>query len=149
MLAVWGVLVSIVVADAVVALSIALAAYWFTGDGAIAELFGFGALVASHWLIGLALGRWTDLRLERDQKLRIEAIERYSHWTCPTCRQAFGGDVFFVNYDRDHQLEIQGRVFTRHVVIHCPHCRLLNVFDPNGNAMTERGEFFEPVLRTT
>jgi hypothetical protein len=82
---------------------------------------------------------------------RAEADARrnlYAAWRCPDCRRPLGPKVCYVNYAADNIIVTHRGPFTRHVLITCDHCLLLNVFDPTGTPLFEPGELVEDRVAT-
>lgn len=89
------------------------------------------AIILGLFFLVVAIARWwTHRQLMAEQA----ALHRYSQWTCPACREAYGDAVHYVRYAQDHAITVQGQEFVRHVVLVCPHCKYLTCFDVHGHS---------------
>lgn len=84
--------------------------------------------------------RLAEQKRDAQRAAEIARRDRYASWSCPDCGRKFGPTVQYVNYAADHIVASSRGQFTRHVIITCKYCRLLNVYDPTGAALFERGE---------
>jgi phage FluMu protein Com len=78
----------------------------------------------------------------RIDRLNEAEMQRYRQWCCPNCGRPFGPELSNVCLGVCPGADGRDARAICHVVIHCPHCRYLNSFDPSGRPEYPPGVYY-------
>lgn len=81
---------------------------------------------------------WYKARQEKRLRLQAERAQQtdFESRICPHCEQNYGDKVLATHYGQPEEpFKINGEFYSRSVILHCPHCDYLAVYDPQGSVL--------------